>query len=188
MRIFLNSRRFLAIPAFGLFSLIVVFFFSLAFLSFSHPEVWKDLSPTEAGELSGPQGVLLLSLSAGMAAALSGMLSWGLLITLPWQWLRTRSWRMMALFGGLIGLIEIIWTSWLMWIIYLFLFSLIIRPSFSDIMQLLPLIPLGIPGMVIFTVVVVSFGSKGSVFLIAIGAGMFSALLARLILSQDSQA
>lgn len=187
MNIPLTSRRFLSIPAFGLFSLVVVFFFALAFLSFSQPEIWKDLSPTDAGDLSGPQSALLLSLSAGVSAALWGMIFWGLLITLPWEWLRTRSWRMTALFGSLIGLIEIIWTSWFMWIIYLLLFFLIIQPSSGIASQLFPLLPLGILGMGFFTVVVVSFASKGSVFLIAIGAGMFCALLARLIL-KDTQA
>jgi hypothetical protein len=183
MRISPISRRFTSIPIFGLFSLFVVSFFSLAFLIFSHPEAWKDLPSREVGELSGLQVILVLSLSAGVAAAGSGMLLWRLLILLPWQWLQTRSWGFTALFGGFVGLIEIICTSWLMWIIYI-LFLLLIVPASHDITsQLLPLLPLGTLGLGIFTLVIVSVGSKGVVFLVGIGASMSFALIARRIFS-----
>jgi hypothetical protein len=116
-----------------------------------------------------------------MAAALSGMFFWGLLIVRPWQWLQTKFWGITALFGSLIGLLEIICTSWLMWVFYV-LFLLFILPPSSDIIHHLPAhFLLAILGLGIFTLIVVSTGSKGVIFLVGIGAGIFFALLARRI-------
>ncbi|TMC22345.1 MAG: hypothetical protein E6J34_06450 [Chloroflexi bacterium] len=186
MRVPATSRRWplsFSIPTFGLFSFCVAFFFSFAFLNFLSPQDWKDLSPTKAGELSGPQIVSFLSLSAGMAAAGSGMLLWGLLIVLPWKWLQTKAQGMTVLFGSLIGLIEILCTSCIMWVIYVLLILFILPPSSDTANTLLALLPSGSLGLGIFTLVIVSFASKGIVFLVGIGTSLFFALLARRIFS-----
>lgn len=174
------KRPFMSIPLFGLFSFLVVFIFSLAFLSFLQPEAWKDPPLRQAGELSGQQVVFFLSLSASIAAALSGMLVWTLLIVLPWQWLTVKSSRITALFGSLIGLIEIISTACLMWMVYdFFLLATLPPPDISTLLTVFN--PLAIIVLGIFTLAIVIIESKGIIFLVAIVASMLFTLLARRI-------
>jgi hypothetical protein len=185
MGVTLPSRRwplFMSIPIFGLFSLIVVFFFSLAYLNIAFPDPGNGL-PTEPGDLSGAQVAFLFPLSAGLSAALAGMLSWGLLMVLRWRWLQTQHWSVTALFGGLIGLIEIISTFCMMWVIYTFFLLLLTQPPIDQAIRLLVILPLGSIGLAVFTLGILAYTTKGLVFLGGIIVGMGFALLARRIFS-----
>jgi hypothetical protein len=180
----------LSIPAFGLFSFTVVFFFTLVYLNVAFPDTSNNL-PAETGELSGWLVASLISLSAGMSAALSGMLSWGFLIVRPWQWLQTRHWGVTALFGVLIGLIEIIFTSFQTWLTSFFLLLLFLflfsgpPPGFSigHSLLLLLLAPLGCIWLAFITLVILAVTTKGLVFLGGVAAGAMFALLARRVFS-----
>ena len=187
MSVTLPSRRwplFLSIPIFGLVSFIVVFFFSIAYLTIVFPDTGNNL-PMETGELSGWQVSLFLSLSASLSATLVGMLSWGLLIVRPWRWLQTQHWRMTALFGGLIGLIEIIVTSCLMWVVYVSFLFFLTQHSGESVNVIILLVP-GSIGLGIITLAILASTSKGLVFLGGAAAGIGCALLARRIFSERS--
>ncbi len=171
-----------SIPVFGLFSFIVVYLFSLAFLNSVSPEIRNNL-PLQTGELNGQQIVSLLSINAGIAAALAGMHFWGLLIVLPWKWLQAQHWSMTALFGGLVGLIEIVCTSALMWIGFTIILIAITQPPIATAIQVLALLPISSVGLGIFTLAIVAVASKGTVFLVGIAAGTVFALLARRLFS-----
>ena len=150
---------------------------------FPLPRVLEPPPLREPGELSGPQVVSLLSLSASVSAALVGMLCWGLLMVRPWRWLQTQHWSMTALLGSLISLIEIISTSSLMWVVYIFFILAITRPPSDPASSVFVLLPLGSLGLGIVTLAVVAVTSKGLVFFGGIAAGMGFALLARRIFS-----
>lgn len=185
MDVTLPSRRWplsLSIPIFGLFSFIVVFFFSLAFLNIAFPDPGSSL-PVGPGELSGAQVAFLFSLSAGLSSAIAGMLAWRFLIVSRWQWLQVQHWSIMALFGSLIGLIEIVATSYLMWIIYVFFLLLLTQPPIDQAISLLVILPFGSIGLAVFALVILAYTTKGLVFFGGTIVGMGFALIARRVFS-----
>jgi hypothetical protein len=185
MGVTLPSRRcplFLSIPTFGLFSFIVVFSFSLAYLKITFPDTGNSL-PMEAGDLSASQGYFFLSLSAGLSAAIAGILAWRFLMVPRWQWLQMQHWSIAALLGSLIGLIEIISTSYLMWIIYIFFLLLFTQPPIDQAIRLLVILPFGSIGLAVLTLAILAFTTKGLVFFAGTIVGIGFALLARRIFS-----
>lgn len=187
MGVTLPSRRwplFLSIPAFGLFSLIVVFLFSLTYLHVAFPDPGISLHlPTEPGTLSGAQVAFLVALSAGLSAAITGMLAWGLLMVPRWRWLQEQHWSITALFGGLISMIEIISTSCMMWVVYVFFLLLLTQPPIDQAIRLLVILPFGSISLGVFTLVILAYTTKGLIFFGGIVVGMGFAVLARRVFS-----